>query len=274
MALQEAKTVWDENASIEAREAAIEANKLSPDLIPAAAIAARALIEKGDKKAAARILKKAWEAQPHPDLAAAFAGIEPEETPSERVKRFGALLAIRPEHDENRLAEAELLLNAGEFARAKAALGDLPQLRPNQRSLGLLAAAERGLGAPEEDLRDLLARVLNAPRGPQWCCDQCGIAMDEWGPTCPGCGGFDTLSWREAEGGRMKANPDAVPRLLGELLAKERVVEDAQPVVTLVEAEEPPLPGPPKGDPEVRPDGEARIELTQLTPDEILRRAK
>ena len=41
LALSEAKDVIAEGNSIEAREAAIEANRLSPDLIPAAVMAAR-----------------------------------------------------------------------------------------------------------------------------------------------------------------------------------------------------------------------------------------
>ena len=81
LALQQARTVFDDSASIEAREAAIEANRLSPDLIPAAAMAARGYIAKGDRRNATRVLKKAWEVLPHPDLAAAFAEIEPDETP-------------------------------------------------------------------------------------------------------------------------------------------------------------------------------------------------
>ena len=41
LALSEAKDVFDDGKDIEAREAAIEANRLSPDLIPAAVMAAR-----------------------------------------------------------------------------------------------------------------------------------------------------------------------------------------------------------------------------------------
>ena len=63
---------------------------MSPDLIPGAVMAARGYIEKGNTRYATRILKKAWEVQPHPDLAAAFAEIAPNETPLERRKRFQA----------------------------------------------------------------------------------------------------------------------------------------------------------------------------------------
>ncbi len=79
LALQEAKAIIADGSDIEAREAAIEAHKLSPDLIPAATMAARSYIAKGDTKNATRVLKKAWEANPHPDLAAAFADIAPDE---------------------------------------------------------------------------------------------------------------------------------------------------------------------------------------------------
>ena len=49
LALSEARDILDEGNDIEAREAAIEANRLSPDLIPAAVLAARGYIEKGIK---------------------------------------------------------------------------------------------------------------------------------------------------------------------------------------------------------------------------------
>ena len=72
LALSQAADVIDEENSIEKREAAIEANRLSPDLVPAAAMAAREYIAQGKPKLAVRVIKKAWEIQPHPELAAAF----------------------------------------------------------------------------------------------------------------------------------------------------------------------------------------------------------
>ena len=197
LALQQAQTVFDEEASIEAREAAIEANRLSPDLIPAAALAARGYVEKGDRKNATRVLKKAWEVMPHPDLAAAFADIEPDETPSDRLKRFRALTTLRPEDDETKMLSAELLLATEDFPAARRALGDVATRHPTQRSLAILAAIARGEGAEEALVRDLVAKAIAAPRGPQWCCDKCQAVQSSWHPVCGNCGGFDTLSWRE-----------------------------------------------------------------------------
>ncbi len=217
LALQEARTVMDDAASIDAREAAIEANKLSPDLIPAAAMAARSMIAKDEKKNAIRVLKKAWTAQPHPDLAAAFAEIEPEEAAEARVKRFKDLISVWPDHDESRMVMAELHIAAEDFPEARRALGDTATRHPTGRSLALMAAIERGEGSDEAVVRGWLAKAVTAPRGPQWCCDKCQAIHVQWAPICENCGGFDTLSWREpAEGsGPSVTGSELLPLILG-----------------------------------------------------------
>lgn len=196
LALQQARTVFDDEASIEAREAAIEANRLSPDLIPAAAMAARGYLAKGDRKNATRVLKKAWEVLPHPDLAAAFAELEPDENPQDRLKRFRTLTNARPDADESKMLLAELLVATEDFPEARRALGDVATRDPTQRSLAILAAIARGEGAEDSVVRDLVARAIAAPRGPQWVCDKCHAIHDGWQPVCENCGSFDTLSWR------------------------------------------------------------------------------
>lgn len=200
LALQEAKEVFSEDAPIEAREAAIEANRRSPDLVPAAVMAAEAYLQQGKPKYAERILRKAWAAQPHPDLAAAYARIVPDETPEARLKRFEKLLSAAPDHEETRLLRAELLIAAEDFPAARRALGDLAETHPTARSLTLMAAIARGLGEDEALVRGWLTRALTASRGPQWICDKCNTVHAEWAPVCSNCGGFDTLSWREAPG--------------------------------------------------------------------------
>jgi len=226
LALQEAKVVMDDESSIEAREAAIEANRLSPDLIPAAAMAARSYIAKRDTRSATRVLKKAWAAQPHPDLAAAFAEIAPNETPTERIKRFRALTANSPDHIESRLLMAELHLAAEDFPEARRALGDLASTHPNTRTLAIMAAVERGEGASDTVVRGWLARALSAPRGPQWCCDKCQAIHTQWVPICDNCHGFDTLSWREPH--ESTAASATGTELLPLIVGSAPPVEDAQ----------------------------------------------
>jgi HemY protein len=196
LALSEAREVLNEGNDIKAREEAIEANRLSPDLIPAAVLAARGYLEKGSKRNATRVLTKAWKVRPHPDLAAAFASIEPDETPQERLKRFAKLLKLHPEDPETRLLEAELHIAAEDFPAARRALGDLIEKNPDARALTLMAAIERGEGSPDAVVRGWLARALSAPRGPQWVCDNCHHIHADWVPACENCHAFDTLTWK------------------------------------------------------------------------------
>ncbi len=196
LALSEAKDILDEDATLEQQEHAIEANRLSPDLVPAAAMATRAYIAKGKPRAATKILKKAWEVQPHPDLAHAFAEIVPDETPSERIKRFTALTRIHPQHQETRLILAELNIVAEDFPEARRALGDVVEKQADARAYTLMAAIERGEGSSDAVVQGWLAKALNAPRGPQWVCDNCHDIQAEWAPVCQNCHSFDTLSWQ------------------------------------------------------------------------------
>lgn len=196
LALSQAADVIADDKSIEARETAIEANRLSPDLIPAAVMAARSYIAAGNAKYATRVLRKAWEVQPHPDLAAAFAEISPQESPQDRLRRFQPLTGSRPEHPETKMLLAELLIAAEDFVAARRALGDLPETQPTGRNLTLMAAIARGQGEDEATVRGWLTRALAAPRGPQWVCDACGRIHGQWVPVCQNCHAFDTLSWK------------------------------------------------------------------------------
>ncbi|MBI6629463.1 heme biosynthesis protein HemY [Pontibaca salina] len=199
LALSEARDVIDEEATIEAREKAIEANRLSPDLVPAAAMAARSYLARNKPRNATRILRKAWDVQPHPDLAAAFAEIKPDETPIERIKRFTALTRLHPDHPETRLLRAELHIAAEDFPEARRALGDLPHAAADARALTLMAAIERGEGASDAVVHGWLTKALSAPRGPQWVCTNCQHIHGDWTPICTNCESFDTLSWETPE---------------------------------------------------------------------------
>lgn len=195
LALSEANDILDDAKPIEARESAIEANRLSPDLIPAAVMAAQGYIEQDKKRYATRVLKKAWEAQPHPDLAAAYAAIEPDEDAEARIKRFRTLTKGTLDHPETKMVMSELHIAAEDFPEARRALGDLFESSPTARSLTIVAAIERGEGASDAVVKGWLARALTAPRGPQWVCDNCHNIHAEWTPVCENCQSFDTLSW-------------------------------------------------------------------------------
>lgn len=236
LALSQAEGVLDEGNDIEAREAAIEANRLSPDLIPAAVMAARSYIEQDKKRYAIRVLKKAWDVQPHPDLASAYAEIEPDETPEQRIKRFDKLVKSTADHSETKMLKAELFIAAEDFPSARRALGDLVETAADARSLTLMAAIERGEGGSDAVVRGWLARALSAPRGPQWVCDACNHIHAEWEPVCANCASFDTLSWKSPPQAQI-AEPTGVamlPLIVGAL--EDRSSDEAEDII---DAEEP-----------------------------------
>lgn len=237
LALGEAKDILDDAKPVDARVAAIEANRLSPDLIPAAVMAADGYVADGKPKNATRILKKAWAAQPHPDLAAAFARIQPDESPKDRIARFRALTGQHLDNPETRMLEAELFIAAENFPEARRALGDLAESDPTARSLTIMAAIERGSGADDAIVKGWLARALTAPRGPKWVCDNCEKPHSEWTPVCTSCGSFDTLSWRRAEDDTadLPAGSEVLPLIVGQIAQEPSPADDVAEVVEVEE---------------------------------------
>ncbi len=186
-----------ESDDIEAgRIAALNANKLAPTLVPAAVLAAEMQNASNNKSIATKILKKAWSGNPHPELAAAFAEIETDETSAQRLKRFNSLTKINPDHTETKLLKTELALADEDFPAARRALGDLHEIKPTARSLSIMAAIHRGEGAGEDVVRGWLNKALTASRGPQWICNSCNKIHDAWAPKCDNCKTFDSMEWK------------------------------------------------------------------------------
>ncbi|MHA1128542.1 MAG: heme biosynthesis protein HemY, partial [Alphaproteobacteria bacterium] len=192
----------------------------------------RMLIESGTKRPATRILKAAWQANPHPDLATAFAAIEPDEDNEARRKRFGLLAKLHPAHSETKMLLTELALAEEDFPTARRELGDLAEEQPTTRTLALMAAIEQGSGADESIVRALLAKALSASRGEQWVCSSCDHAHAVWSPTCERCNAFDTLEWTQSQQPDADAPMDAVlPLIVGarsELAVEEPEAVDAE----------------------------------------------
>lgn len=231
LALQEARDVLLQGSSVSAREAAISAAKASPDLIPAVVLASQTYVEQKDRRNAERLLEKAWLVRPHPDLAAAYARIVPDETPQQRLRRFESLMKKNPKDEETRLLRAELLLANEDFPGARRALGDLAETHPTTRTLSIMAAIERGEGSDDAAVRGWLVKAMSASRGPQWVCDKCDHVMEDWAPVCDNCDGFDTLSWREPtqkKAGGVSSETDLLPLLVG----GPKPANDTDPVVT------------------------------------------
>lgn len=176
-----------------AKPLALEAVKLAPSLVPAAALAGRLLAEAGDLRRAGRILERAWREHPHPDLAETYAHLRIGDSARERLARVEALATKAPGHVESALAVARAAIDAGEFAKARAAL--TPHLRaPTQRIALLMAELEQAEHGDEGRAREWTARAVHAQRDPAWTAD--GIVSDRWLPVSPVSGRIDAFEWK------------------------------------------------------------------------------
>ena len=104
------------------RESVMEAIKLAPTLVPAAVLASKFESEAHQVRRSMRIVETAWLAQPHPDLADAYAHVKLGDSARQRLVRVETLAAKAPGHIEGALAIARAAIDASEFARAREAL--------------------------------------------------------------------------------------------------------------------------------------------------------
>ncbi|MDJ0857931.1 MAG: heme biosynthesis protein HemY, partial [Dinoroseobacter sp.] len=205
-----------------------EAIKMAPGFVPAAALHARTQIAAGQGRLASKTIKRAWTESPHPELAAAYAEIEPNESSAARIKRFEALVKPNPDHLESKLVMAELFITAEDFPAARRALGDLYETAPSARSLTIMAAIERGEGGSDAVVRGWLAKAVTASRGPQWVCGNCHKIHGAWVPICGNCDAFDSLAWVEPpeEANGAPGNAEMLPLIVGLLEDRDTPQED------------------------------------------------
>jgi HemY protein len=176
-----------------ARAVAFEAVKLAPDLVPAAALAARFHAEAGEIRKASRIVEKAWRANPHPDLAEVYAQLRFGDSTRDRLARIETLADKTPGHVEGALAVARAAIDAREFATARAALAPL-LAQPTQRVALLMAELEEAEHNDVGRAREWTSRAVNAARDPAWTAD--GFVSEQWLPISPVSGRLDAFAWK------------------------------------------------------------------------------
>ncbi len=175
-----------------ARGLALEAVKLAPDLVPAAAMAGRRLAEAGEQRRARRILEAAWKANPHPDIAEAYADLRLGDSARDRLARMQKLADMVPGQLEGALAVARAALDAREFATARKALEPYVSA-PTRRVATLMAEIEDAEHGDTGRVREWMGRAMRASGDPVWTAD--GVVSDRWLPVSPN-GRLDGYQWR------------------------------------------------------------------------------
>jgi HemY protein len=240
-----------------ARESVTEAVKLAPTLVPAAVLASKFESEAHQVRRSMRIVETAWLAQPHPDLADAYAHVRLGDSARQRLVRVETLAAKTPGHIEGALAIARAAIDASEFAKAREALAPFIG-SPTQRVALLMAEIERAEHGDGGRARAWTLRAVRARHDAAWTAD--GYVSDRWRPVSPVTGQLDAFQWQTPVA--------ALPSDKGDTIESSPFEEAmlAAPPPQRVEAAEARIIEPPKEEPaepaEVEPPATAEIEPT------------
>ena len=175
------------------RESVMEAINLAPTLVPAAVLASKYQSEAHQVRRSMRIVEAAWLAQPHPDLADAYAHVRLGDSARQRLVRIETLAAKAPGHFESALAVARAAIDASEFARAREVLAPFTEA-PTQRVAMLMAEIERTEHGDSGRARAWTLRAVRALHDPVWTAD--GYVSDRWRPVSPVTGRLDAFQWQ------------------------------------------------------------------------------
>jgi HemY protein len=230
----------EENDRDAARLAVLDAVKLAPDLVPAAALAGRRLAEAGDQRRAGKILNAAWKLSPHPDIAEAYVNLRFGDTALARLKRMQTLADRNSGGIEGALAVARAALDAREFDTARKTLEPFLNA-PTRRIAVLMAQIEETQHGDDGRVREWMSRAMRAAPDPVWTAD--GVVSDRWLPVSPN-GRLDGYRWKVplAEIGMMHPVIDAAPPPLPEpkpVIAVEVKPEPANVPAKDADAKEP-----------------------------------
>jgi HemY protein len=175
------------------RDSAMEAVKLAPTLVPAAVLAAKFESEAHQVRRAMKIIEAAWVAEPHPDLADAYAHVRLGDSAQQRLSRVENLAARTPGNIEGALAIARAAIDATAFKHARVVLEPFIA-NPTQRVAMLMAELERTEHGDAGRAREWTLRAVRARHDPVWTAD--GYVSDRWRPVSPVTGRLDAFQWQ------------------------------------------------------------------------------
>jgi HemY protein len=250
-----------------AKTAALEAVKLAPDLVPAAALAGTFLAQAGEPRRAARIADAAWRANPHPDLADVIMNLRPGESSRQKLERIRRLTQDSLGNVESALTLARAAIAAHDFALARTTLAPLVAV-PTQRVATLMAELEEKEHGDIGRAREWMARALTALRDPAWSAD--GFVSERWLPVSPS-GRLDAFEWKvplaEVPGPVIEPRPGEPARELAPPEPARPAPETAKPAEPAKPAPEakpvetpPPQPAPGRAEPAAgAPEEESKV---------------
>ncbi len=190
-----AKSVLEQGSRKRAESLVLRAIRLRPGFVPAVKLAVDLLLYSTRLRRAKLLVRDAWEAQKHPDLAELYLKLFKPETSLDRLRVLEALVASNPDDPDALLLTADAALNASLWGAAREKLGKLLDDKPDRRLCRLMARLEQLENGNEDAARQWLLKATKGQDQPQWSCEVCSRVSPNWVVECPSCQSIDSVRW-------------------------------------------------------------------------------
>ncbi len=173
------------------------AHRMEPDFVPAAERLAALYIERGNKRAAKAAIEETWKRNPHKDLVKLWGKIAPPSKPkdiSTRLGWFERLVALKPDNAESQIAAARAAMDDALWGQAREYLNMAAQIQPSARLYRMYAELEEMLYNTNE-AKEWLEKAADAPPDKVWTCRETGQIYERWMPVAKPHGSFNTIVW-------------------------------------------------------------------------------
>lgn len=177
-----------------------KALKYNPNFVPSVTKLARLYLDKKQSGKAAALIKKAWAAEPHPDMAMLWDQMAPEpnpEKPEKYLKWYKQLLKINDDNIESYIILARAAMRIELFGEAKSYVRHAQDIYPSMRLLQLLGDIENHSHSPEQSHSDLLKQSTRTLPDKVWICKETGLVYDAWSPIAQPQMSFNTIIWEQ-----------------------------------------------------------------------------
>lgn len=189
------QTSGNESAGLKKLERAV---KIDPGFVPAVTRLGEYYLVKGRKGKVTSLVEKAWQINPHPELADLWDKVAPVNKSSDlgrRLRWMEKLVGINPENADAQIAAAKVAMDDGLWGEARVHLTSAETLRPTAQVYRLRAKLEEETTHNANSISHWLGKAADAAPDAVWYCTQTGHVYEQWSATPLPHRSFNTMMW-------------------------------------------------------------------------------
>ncbi len=175
-----------------------QAEKLNPTFVPTILRYAKHYMAENKNKKAISFIERAWQKNPHPDLAQLWGELMP--TPKKdaenfKLEWFEKLVTLNPDCIEGHIAAAKTAIDLQFWGDAKAHLMAAEKIYPTAKIFYLRALVEKNLTHNAESAEEVLKRASHSIPDKSWVCTETGMTYHAWTAIAVPHESFNTIVW-------------------------------------------------------------------------------